>query len=97
MENLMVFVPEQLGILVAGLYILGMFLKKTPKLEDWMIPWMLVLVGILGSIGINVVGQEITGPLMTTSVLQGLCAAGVAVLGNQAIKQTVKQIQNKKE
>ncbi|WP_194190792.1 phage holin family protein [Clostridium chrysemydis] len=96
MENLMVFVPEQLGILVAGLYIIGVFLKKTPKVADWCIPWVLSVLGMVGSIGINVIGQGVTAQLVTTSILQGLCAAGVSVLGNQIVKQTTKKI-NKEE
>ena len=92
MENLMVFVPQQLGILVAALYVIGVFLKRTPEkyMPDWCIPWVLVILGILGSIGIEVIDQTFSSALLTTSILQGLCAAGVAVLGNQVYKQITK-------
>lgn len=37
MENIIKFVPEQLLILVVALYVIGMFLKKTPRIADWSI------------------------------------------------------------
>lgn len=92
MEDLMVFVPQQLGILVAALYVIGVFLKRTPEkyIPDWCIPWVLVIIGIIGAIGIEVIDQAFSSALLTTSILQGLCAAGVAVLGNQVYKQIAK-------
>lgn len=78
--DLIKFVPEQLLILVAALYVLGMFLKSSPKVQDWSIPWVLLIVGIVGAIGIEGVS--------VLAVIEGVICVGVAVLTNQLIKQT---------
>ncbi|MDH5064925.1 phage holin family protein [Clostridium perfringens] len=80
MENIIKFVPEQLLILVAALYVIGMFLKKTPKIVDWSIPWILIVLGIGFSISILGVNP--------TSILQGVICAFCSVGANQLVKQT---------
>lgn len=80
MENIIKFVPEQLLILVAALYVIGMFLKKTPKVVDWSIPWILIVLGIGFSISILGVNP--------TSILQGVICAFCSVGANQLVKQT---------
>ena len=82
--DLMQFVPEQLIILVVSLYVLGMFLKNSPKIQDWTIPWILLLVGIIGSISI----QQSFSAL---PIFQGIVATGCSVLTNQLIKQTTNK------
>lgn len=84
MENLLNFVPEQLLILVAALYVLGIFMKNSPKVLDWLIPWVLLVVGIIGSITLQ-------RGFTALAVFQGIVATGVAVLTNQLIKQTVNK------
>lgn len=83
MENLINFVPEQLVIVVAVLYVLGMFLKSIPKIQDWTIPWILLVISIIGAIGIE--------GLSIMAVLEGVICCGVSVLTNQLIKQTQKK------
>lgn len=84
------FIPETLGLLVAVLYIIGTFLKDSPKVKDWSIPWILTLLGIAGSCGLQ--------GFNTTSVLQGIACAGVAVLTNQLKKQVgIKKAEDAKE
>lgn len=86
--DILKFVPEQLAILIAALYVLGMFLKNTPKVPDWTIPWILLVVGILGSIGL--VGFS------PTAIIQGIICTGATVLTNQLIKQTTNGINESK-
>lgn len=83
MDNLIQFVPEQLFILIAVLYVLGMFLKSTSKVADWTIPWILLIISIIGAIGIE--GFSIM------AVLEGIVCCGVSVLTNQLIKQTTQK------
>ncbi len=83
MENLIKFVPEQLLILVAALYIVGYFLKKTPKVLNWTIPWILMFLGI--GFSISIMG------LNANSILQGIICSFSAVATNQFVKQTVKK------
>ncbi|SJZ84229.1 phage holin family protein [Clostridium tetani] len=59
---------------------MGLMLKQTKQIKDWTIPWILLVVGILGSIAL--IG------LNANAVIQGILTAGVAVFGNQLIKQT---------
>ena len=83
------FVPEALGLLVAVLYIVGTFLKDSPKVQDWIIPWALTVLGVLGSCGLQ--------GFNTTAILQGIACAGVAVLTNQLKKQSsIKKLEDKK-
>lgn len=94
MENIIDFVPENMMIVVIGLWIIGYCLKKTPKVEDWSIPWILIVVGVIFSIGLNILDKDITSNLLVTATLQGICCAGVAVLGNQLKKQTEKEMES---
>lgn len=83
MENLIKFVPEQLLILVAALYVVGMFLKKTPKVQDWIIPWILLVIGVAFSISIMGINA--------TSILQGIICSFGAIATNQFVKQTINK------
>ncbi len=73
------FLVEQALILVPVLYVIGMVMKRAPMVPDWTIPFTLVVLGILGAIGLM--------GLCIQAVLQGILAAGAAVLTDQAIKQ----------
>nr|WP_317725040.1 phage holin family protein [Clostridium tetani] len=86
--NLMDYIVEQALILVPVLYILGMMLKNTEKIKDWTIPWILLIIGILGSIAL--IG------LNANAVIQGILTAGVAVFGNQLVKQTTVKSKEEK-
>ena len=84
MENLIKFVPEQLLILVAALYVVGMFLKATPNIRGWIIPWVLLAIGVgfsIAMMGIN-----------PTSILQGVICAFGAIATNQLVKQTKEKM-----
>jgi len=81
MENLIKFVPEQLLIVVAALYVVGLMLKNTKQIKDWCIPWILLACGIGGSVAI--IGFS------TEAIIQGVLVTGVTVLGNQLVKQTI--------
>ncbi|WP_338631128.1 phage holin family protein [Clostridium baratii] len=96
MENIINFIPENMLIVVIGLWIIGYCLKKTHKVEDWSIPWVLILIGMIFSIGLNIIDNDITSNLLVTATLQGICCAGVAVLGNQLKKQTEKEMESEK-
>ncbi len=82
--DLIKFIPEQLLILVAALYVIGIFLKNTSKVEDWVIPWFLLIIGVIGALAIE--------GFSALAIIDGIICAGVAVLTNQLIKQsTVKR------
>lgn len=89
MEDILQFISPELLVLVPVLYILGVGIKKTEKIEDNLIPLILGIVGILlsclwiiGNNGFSVVG-------LFTAITQGILVAGASVYCNQLIKQLV--------
>lgn len=80
LELLEKYLLDQALILVPVLIFLGSILKKTPHVSNWMIPWFLMLLGVLG--GLSVIG------LSVNAVLQGIIAAGVAVFSHQLYSQS---------
>ena len=48
--NLVKFVPEQLLILVAALAVVGYFVKSIKKIQDAYIPFILMVLGVAGSL-----------------------------------------------
>jgi hypothetical protein len=82
MEILEYIINEAL-IIIPVLWILGSFLKKTPRVQDWTIPWVLLVAGMLFAIGI--IGFNVD------AVVQGVLVAGAAVLGHQLLKQTTNR------
>ena len=95
MENIINFVKPELLVLVLVLWIVGKALK-TSQIKDKHIP------AILGACGIAlaVVWVLATSPIGTyqevlsatfTGVTQGIITAGLAVYGNQLLKQAGKE------
>lgn len=81
--DIMSYMSQQALVLVPILYLIGMVLKSTPKVSDWLIPYILGGLGIIGAfllLGVNI-----------QSVIQGILAAGASVYVNQAIKQAKKR------
>ena len=81
--NLLDYIKEQAFILIPVLYVLGLMLKSNKKIQDWVIPWILTICSILGAIllmGLNI-----------NAVIQGILCVGVAVYGNQLVKQTTQK------
>ena len=81
--ELLEFVSENYLILVPVLWVIGTFLKKSPKVPDWTIPWIILVLGVVGS-----VATAIDNPL-TEAVIQGILVAGAAVLTHELIKETI--------
>ncbi|UII57671.1 phage holin family protein [Cytobacillus spongiae] len=79
--NLIDFLNENYIMLVPALWVLGFALKQTPKVPDWSIIWILFLAAIiLGNLAFG---------FSSTGIINGIIAAGVAVLGHQMFKQTI--------
>ncbi|MCC0646577.1 MULTISPECIES: phage holin family protein [unclassified Clostridioides] len=79
MDNLISFIPEQLLILVAALYVLGVGCKKYKQLDNKYIPVVLLALGVGFSIwmlGLN-----------ADAVLQGVICWGISIGINQTYKQ----------
>lgn len=80
-------ISTEIIILIPVLWIIGFFLKKTPKFPNWLIVWVLVTIGIIASLFI--IGFDVNG------VIQGVLAAGVAALGYDLFKQTKDAVEDK--
>lgn len=76
------YMVEQALILLPVLWIIGAVIKHTPLIPDWLIPYILLAFGAAG--GLLAVSADISG------AVQGILAAGLAVLGHQLVKQTGK-------
>lgn len=75
------FVEESMIIVVAALYVLGILLKNS-RVKDELIPWILILIGLVVSMWMNGINPD--------SFIQGILVTGAAVLANNLIKQTSK-------
>ncbi len=73
---------EQSLILIPALNILGLLIKQTESIKDKYIPLILLIFGLAGSFFIN--------GLNVQAAIQGVLVTGVAVYGNQVIKQLRK-------
>lgn len=76
------YVTENALILIPVLYVLGVILKGTEKIEDKYIPIILLPVGII--LSMFLVGFNING------VIQGILITGASVYTNQIAKQINK-------
>jgi len=70
-------------IVVPVLLIFGAIFKNTPKLTDWLIPYMLLPLGIVFTIALL--------EFSTHAIIQGILVTGVAVFSNQLYKQYCKR------
>lgn len=80
--NVMDFIGENTYVVAVVLWVLGQFIKSVPKVPNWSIPFVLMLVGVgacMGLLGVNV-----------QAAMQGVLCAGGAVLADQAVKQVRK-------
>lgn len=75
------YLVEQAMIVVIVLLVIGYFLKSTPVIKDWLIPWLLTGIGILMAWGVF-------EAISIQSTIQGILAAGMAILIHQLWKQT---------
>jgi hypothetical protein len=78
----MEFINPELLVVVVACWIIGSWLKQTPKVPDWSIVYIVTLVAII--FALLMLGFVIT------SFIQGILCGAVAVYGNQLIKQAKK-------
>lgn len=81
------YLVDKMLILVPVLYIIGMLIKNTPKVNDWLIPWILLGLGLIGALAIGIT----SGMPIVEAILQGVLVTGVTVFANQLIKQTTNK------
>lgn len=81
------YILENMLVLVPVLYIIGAMIKKTPRVKDWLIPWIILGLGVLFALAIGIS----LGIPIVDAIIQGILVAGVTVFTNQLITQTQKK------
>lgn len=79
-NDILYYIKEEALALMPALFVIGLLLKNSPKVEDWTIPWVLLACGIAG--GLFLLESPLEG------ILQGILITGATVLTHQLLKQT---------
>jgi MFS superfamily sulfate permease-like transporter len=82
-EEIIKFIAEQILVLVPVLFVIGLLLKNTPKVPDWIIPWALLVIGIV--LAVLLIGDLLQG------IIQGVLVVGATVLAHQLVKQSMER------
>ena len=92
MENLMTFIPENLLILIAAIYVFGIWLKKLETVKDNYITVILMIFAITFAVLLNLINSQykVMYEAVVNAILQGILCWGVAVGLNQTYKQLNK-------
>lgn len=80
----MEYISDHVYILVPVLFFIGFLFKQTPRIADWLIPYLLTIIGVAFACGIA--GYSVD------SILQGILVAAVTVFIHQLLKQADQQI-----
>lgn len=92
-EMVLGFINADLVIIVIGLYCIGLFLKEFKFVPDYLIPVMLLILGIAGGVLYSgfVLGLGFTSATIVVAIIQGVLCASVAVYGHQFFKQLLQK------
>lgn len=87
------YVRPELLIIAVVLYALGMFLKTAPGIKDWLIPFILLSLGIVIAILYIAIMLEmgLVPKAIFEGFIQGVICSALAVFANQLIKQAQKK------
>ena len=72
---------KQSAIISTALYVVGMIIKKIPFIQNWLIPVILTVLGVIAAC------LSMDEGVTVDNICQGIFAAGAAVLANQTFKQ----------
>jgi len=77
--------PVELAGVIVALYVLGKIIKNTKYIKNELIPVVLLIIGV----GFSMALMGVT----ITSVIGGIIATGLAVFGDQLLKQSKKGLE----
>lgn len=83
MEFINEYLIQEALVVIPVLLILGAFIKGTPRVKDWTIPYVLLVIGV--TITVAMLGFNVD------AIIQGVLVSGAAVFGNQLYKQAKEQ------
>lgn len=100
MENLLKFIFESYLPLIPVLLIIGYIMKKSSKVKDTGIPWMLCVIGIVFALLITIAAADLSTwqkavSEITQGIIQGILVTGAAVLASQLVIQKRKEGEEK--
>lgn len=81
-ETVFGLIDTKLLIVVAVCWVIGYTLKKTPRVPDWTIVYIVTVAAVLLSCGL--LGWTVE------AVIQGVITGACAVYGHQLVKQSTK-------
>lgn len=76
------FIRADAWILIPVLYLIGMFLEQTPKVPEWVSPWVQMTIGIIFCL--------IYYGMIIQAVVQGILVAGAAVLFKDLVHKPIQ-------
>lgn len=76
------YITDNALILIPALYVLGMIIKNTERIDDKYIPVYLLIFGIAGAVSLMGFNAD--------AVIQGVLVTGASVYANQVVKQNSK-------
>lgn len=82
------YILPEIAIIIPVLIITGMMLKKATYIQDWTIPIILAVVGILLAVATIGTKDGYTLESIVTGIIQGILATGMAVYVHQLSIQT---------
>jgi len=82
------YILPDLMILIPVLIIIGKMLKKASYVQDWTIPILLAVVGMLLAVVTIGAKDGYTSESIVTGIIQGILATGMAVYVHQLSIQT---------
>ncbi|WJH33104.1 phage holin family protein [Paenibacillus aurantius] len=83
MADLFALIDPRLVLVVTACWVFGYSLKRTPKIPDWSIIWLVTALALVLTVLILGLSAE--------SVVQGILTGAAAVYGNQLYKQTMER------
>lgn len=89
--NLTSFIPTHLAIVIAGIYVLGIFLKNA-AIKDKYIPFILMICSITFAVLLTIINTEykVLFEAIVNGILQGILCWGAAIGVNQLYVQAKK-------
>ena len=91
--SLMEYVPSHLAILIACIYVVGVFLKNLNSVADKYITIILMVFGITFAVLLSIINSQykVALDVIVNGILQGICCWGVSVGINQTAKQLTRE------
>lgn len=84
------YIMPELLVIVPVLWVAGWIIKQADFIKNKWIPLILGVVGVLLAVCYVLGGQRFSVTALFTAITQGILCAGVAVYGNQLVKQMKK-------